>query len=165
MIIYKQRKSYKTKHARMAPCNQKDFELILSAIHFELKKPEQQQALDFIEKFGIKKLCVLFNSLRRWFTGWSSANVRKLESLYPEIQTVMDTSLPSNIYRGFTIFRNVKKQDFKRDTLDLTNVKEGDVLNLEVIRNAGATSFTKDCPCSRYRIAKYNDNSNSKSNF
>lgn len=144
MLLQKKRKSYKTKHIRMPLCNKDDIQLVLDAINFELKNKEKQEALKFIDKFGSKELCSILHAMRRWYTGWSHSNARKLKSHYKELKSIIDTSLPIGTYRGFKVFRNPKHQDFSRDTKDLQNVKEGDILKLKVIRNGGASSFTND---------------------
>lgn len=134
-------------HYRMPICYKRETNKISDLID-KLLPIQKSQALKFIQKHGIKKLCVIIYSIRGWYSAWSYSHAERLYKNYNALNEIMDLKPPLGLVRGMRIYRNNKKEnDIKIE--DLENWKEGDVICLSVTRNRGVASFTKNMKIAR----------------
>lgn len=124
----------------MSKCTKKDIQKIMDEVEL-LEHKEKIEALKFISLVSERGICRILNALRRFYMGGSGTHILMEYSKY--FKHIFNTRTPKSLYRGFKIYRNPKHQDSLRDSA-IQSVKEGDILNIDVIRNGGIASFTED---------------------
>lgn len=131
---------YNKTNYRMSKCTKKDIQTIMDEVE-NLSPKEKIEAMKFIDLVSEKGMCKILHAIRRYLMGGSATHILMEYSKY--LKYIFNTTLPKNLYRGFKIYRNPKHQDSLRDSA-IQNVNEGDIVELDVIRNGGIASFTED---------------------
>jgi hypothetical protein len=135
-------------HYRLPGCYKRETDQILEIVN-KLSASHKIEANNFINKHGIKTLCIILYSIRGWYSAWSYTHAERLLKHRNALEEIMNFNLPKGLVRGIRIWKNkpYKKGDIDTDTVE--GWKDGDDLWINITRNHGVASFTSNIQIAR----------------
>ncbi len=118
-------------NAPMPACNKRDQTRIVDTIR-TFRGANRRGAEGFLDELGPKALCRVLHSMRRWYTSHNGHQAVALLTHHEALKKAMTLTPPVGAVRGFKVSNDNP----------LSDVEEGDVIDLEVTRNSACSSWT-----------------------